>query len=116
VTDPEAVGDVPLARFPPPVEVEPGRWRIEPTGEIDMSNAAVLTTACADLLDRRDLTLELDLHGVTYFDSSGIGAVVTILRALESHGGTLHVTNPSGIVVRVLELSGLLPLLGDQPS
>ena len=58
------------------------------------------------------MTLEIDLGGLSYLDSSGIGAVVTLLRALESRGGSLHITNPSGIVARVLELSGLLPLLG----
>jgi anti-sigma B factor antagonist len=114
--DPEPVGDGPTATFPAPVEVGPGRWRFEPAGEIDMANAGSLTAACADLIERRDVTLELDLAEVSYLDSSGIGAVVSVLRAIESRGGTVHITNPSGIVARVLELSGLLPLLGDQPS
>ncbi len=119
MTEPEAVGDdpeQPLLTIPPPVEVGPGRWRIEPAGEMDMANAESLASACAALLDLNRVTLEIDLRELRYLDSSGIGAMVTLLRALESRDGILHITNPSGIVRRVLELSGMLPLLGDQSS
>jgi anti-sigma B factor antagonist len=119
MTDPEAISDSteqPLLELAPPVQVGPRRWRIEPSGEIDMSNTQELTAACAALVDGDGVTLEIDLEGLTYLDSSGIGALVELLRAFESRGGNVHIVNPSGIVRRVLELSGLLPLLGDQAS
>jgi anti-anti-sigma factor len=118
MTDPAPLGipDDPMLVLPDPVEVAPMRWRLEPIGEIDMSNAASLTAACAPVVDLRGVTLEIDLEGLTYIDSSGIGALVGIHHALESHGSSIQVVNSSGIVGRVLELSGLLPLLGEEPS
>jgi anti-sigma B factor antagonist len=119
MTDPETISDPseqPMLELAPPVQVGARRWRIEPAGEIDMSNAPELAAACAALLDGEGVTLEIDLEGLTYLDSSGIGVLVELLRALESREGSLHIVNPSGIVRRVLDLSGLLPLLGDQAS
>jgi anti-anti-sigma factor len=119
MSETQAVGaapDKPILTLDGPLEVGPGRWRVELFGEIDMSNASSLTTACAALVDGSRVTLEIDLEGLTYLDSSGIGAMVVILRELESRGGSLHVLHPSGIVRRVLEISGLLELLADPAS
>jgi anti-anti-sigma factor len=119
MSNPESVGDVadePILTLNDPIEIGPATWRLAPAGEIDMSNADSLMSACHDLVEQRGITLEVDLSGLTYIDSSGIGALVALLRLLESRDSQMHITNPSGIVERVLELSGLLGLLGDQPS
>jgi anti-anti-sigma factor len=119
MSNPEPVGDIadePILTLRDPVEIGPERWRLAPVGEIDMSNADSLMSACDELVERSGLKLEVDLEGLTYIDSSGIGALVELLRLLESRGGSMRITNPSGIVERVLDLSGLLPLLGDQPT
>jgi anti-sigma B factor antagonist len=119
VSEQESVGEEPEQPplpFAPPVRIGPDRWRIEAAGEIDLENAGALASACAELLEQSGVTVEIDLGRVSYLDSSGISAMITLLRALESRGGRLRVSNPTGIVARVLELSGVLPILTDQPA
>jgi anti-anti-sigma factor len=116
MTDPESepTNDEALLVVPSPMEGDQGRWTIRPEGEIDMSNAPVLAAAFAEAVDRHAATLVVDLAEVTYLDSSGIGVLIEALHSIEADGGALRVVGASGIVARVLELSGLLPLLDGQ--
>ena len=78
MTEPDAVGgapEQPLLDSRPRWRSEPGRWRLEPVGEIDLSNAAALASACEPLLDLSGVSLEIDLRELRYLDSSGIGAI-----------------------------------------
>ena len=56
---------------------EDGAVVLAATGEIDMSNAAVLTSALTDARQSADGLLVLDLTGVEYIDSAGLAAVFT---------------------------------------
>jgi anti-sigma B factor antagonist len=49
----------------------------------------------------------LDLSGLTFMDSSGIGAIHAARRLTIKNGGTLVVSRPSAQVHRVLEITGL---------
>jgi anti-anti-sigma factor len=58
----------------------------------------------------------VDLTGVTFLDSSGIRALLTVRRIADEHGAALTVTGAHGIVRRVLTLTGLLGLLTDDET
>lgn len=61
-----------------------------------------------DLIDRGVAKIVLDLGGVTYIDSSGVGMLVAKLKTLQEHGGNmklLHLTR------RAESLFGMLKLL-----
>jgi anti-sigma B factor antagonist len=49
----------------------------------------------------------VDLSGLTFMDSSGLGAIHTARRLAIKNGGTLVVSRPQPAVHRVLELTGL---------
>jgi anti-anti-sigma factor len=49
----------------------------------------------------------LDLSGLSFMDSSGIGAIHAARRLTIKNGGTLVVCRPSPQVHRVLEITGL---------
>ena len=49
----------------------------------------------------------LDLSGVTFLDSTGIGVLVRARNRLLAAGGELILRSPSGIVRDVLEIVGL---------
>ena len=42
------------------------------TGEIDLSNAAIIKRSIAESVSNQDLSFVLDLSGVTYLDSAGV--------------------------------------------
>jgi anti-sigma B factor antagonist len=51
--------------------------------------------------------IRLDMSGVEFIDSSGLGVLVAITEAARAAGGDLVVVAPGRAVVRLLELSGL---------
>jgi anti-anti-sigma factor len=73
------------------------------TGEIDLSTLAELRACLAPLQGR----VIVDLYGVSFLDSSGIGVLVAARKALSSDGGDLMLRSPTSRVRRVLELTGL---------
>lgn len=80
-------------------------------GAIDFSSRDVLADATGPLIGSGDFVV--DLTDVTFVDSTGIGALVTLSQALEDAGGRLIVQDPSRPVRRILEVSGLSDLWTD---
>src|SRR5450631_764034 len=79
--------------------------------EIRALQAAVTPTSCET---RRVL---LDLGEVSFIDSAGIGALVSMLGQLRSHGCELnlcHLSEPVERVLRVTNLVGVLPCYATQ--
>lgn len=54
--------------------------------------------------------LVLDLQGLAYVDSSGIGSVVNALRQANKISGTVKLVNPSSFVMKTFKMVGILPL------
>lgn len=77
---------------------------ISVSGEIDTHTAPSLAAAIA-AADRRELTL--DFSGVEFIDSSGLRVLIQAHRKAAESGGTLRLSNPSAMVRRVLDISGL---------
>jgi anti-sigma B factor antagonist len=61
-----------------------------------------------DLIDRGFAKIVLDLGGVTYIDSSGVGMLVAKLKTLKEHGGDMRLAHLSR---RAESLLGMLKLL-----
>jgi anti-sigma B factor antagonist len=80
-------------------------------GEVDLATCPQLRDALAELVDQEVYHLIVDLEGVSFLDSSGIGVLVSVLRRTRDHGGSLRLTAPGPQVRRVLELTGVTKLL-----
>jgi anti-anti-sigma factor len=101
-------GDLPFRLEQETVE---GRHRVAVSGAIDMQSAPVLEGALNDA-DTARRTIELDLHEVSFIDSTGIRV---ILAAKESCARNdvelLMVPSRHAAPHRLFELSGLLERL-----
>lgn len=76
------------------------------TGELDISNVAVLEDATFDL-PNQGLGIVLDLSGATYIDSATLSLVFKLQRSLQRRGQALRVVcAPASNARRVLELAG----------
>ncbi|MFG2129698.1 STAS domain-containing protein [Streptomyces sp. NPDC048751] len=81
--------------------------------EVDYDNAADIGARCEDLLKEGCATLVLDASDVQYLDSSGVGMIITLSRALDDRAGTLRLAALSDHyqqVWRILGLETLLPV------
>jgi len=76
-------------------------------GELDIATIHIISAATADALRQNPGRLVFDLSEVHFMDSSGIAV---LLRARRSVGSVL-IRDPSTVVRRLLELTGLTEVL-----
>jgi len=80
------------------------------SGELDLGAAATLVGAIDEICDGSPASVTLDLSGVSFLDSSGLGALLTLHARCQSEGIAFSATSPPSHVCRVLELTHLTEL------
>ena len=65
---------------------------------------------------RYALRLMLDLSGVTFMDSSGLGVVLGRYKLMKERGGSVRIQGASRPVERILKMAGVYALLGQQDA
>jgi len=78
-------------------------------GELDMATAPRLRQAVQAALDADPLTstLTVDLGGISFIDSTGIGVLVAAARRAEKGDCSFVLRAPSPTVLKVLRITGL---------
>jgi anti-anti-sigma factor len=86
-------------------------------GELDLASSPQLRSVCADVAQAKPDTVRLDMRGITFLDSSGIGVLVQAQKRLDSQGAVLVLHGVRGHPRRVLDVAGLGTFftLSDQP-
>jgi anti-anti-sigma factor len=88
-------------------QVHEGSLGVVVSGELDMAAAFKLESRVDPLLDAEDVkTVELDLAGVGFVDSAGLGALLSLRERAHQNGIPLAITRASDPVRRLLELTG----------
>ena len=72
--------------------------------------AAELRTRMNDLVDEANLKFLLDLRGVTYIDSFGVGVIAAKFVSVRRKGGDIKLLSLSPRTHRVMKISGLLKI------
>lgn len=73
-------------------------------GEIDAHTAPSVAAAIeSSSLD----DVVIDMADVEFVDSSGLRVLIEAHQAAEARGGSVTLANPSGAVVRLLQISGV---------
>jgi anti-anti-sigma factor len=93
------------------VELEPtgpdGTAGLAAVGELDMDTAEALEQAVATLLTQTPTVLAIDFSGVSFCDSSGIGALIRAHKVAATQGCRLELHRVDPDVRRVFDLVGL---------
>jgi len=77
-------------------------------GEVDHHNAKEAREQLDRIIDdEQPARFGLDLSGVTFCDSSGLGLVMGRMRKCLSVGSTMVVQNPSPAAHKILEIAGM---------
>jgi anti-anti-sigma factor len=80
-------------------------------GEIDLSTAPRLSGIVTELLKEAPPRVVLDMAGVTFCDSQGLGTLVVLSRRATLAHSCLVLTNVGDFLLRVLDITGLRPAL-----
>ena len=87
-------------------------------GEFDLTAAPLVREQLDGLIDAGMQRIVIDLRGVRFLDSSGLGVLLGRYRRLSERGGSIYlVTAAEGSVRTVLEMSGVrqvMPLLASE--
>ncbi|MFD0070393.1 anti-sigma factor antagonist, partial [Streptomyces sp. NPDC127574] len=58
----------------------------------------------------------VDLGGVTFMDSSGLGAIIATYRSAQDSNGWIRIAAPTEPVLRVMQIIGLDTIIDCYPS
>jgi anti-sigma B factor antagonist len=77
-------------------------------GEIDVLTVTTLSAKVNELLaDEPPSRIVLDMAGVTFCDSQGLGTLVVLSRKAQHARALLALTNVGDFLMRVLDITGL---------
>jgi anti-sigma B factor antagonist len=76
-------------------------------GEVDVYSAPRLREKLVELVSQGKHRVVVDLEGVDFLDSTGLGVLVGGLKRLRSHDGELSLVCTHHRVLKVFEITGL---------
>ncbi len=80
---------------------------IELGGEVDVYTSPRLKQEMVDLLNRGLVNLIVDLNGVKYLDSTGLGVLIGGLKRARERDGDLRLICDNMRILRIFEITGL---------
>ena len=86
---------------------ESGATVVKPEGRLNMLAAPDLREQLHSLVQGGHTRIVVDLSDVETIDSSGLGALISGLKAARQAGGDVRIASPSEQVMAVMELTNL---------
>lgn len=80
-------------------------------GEIDIYTAPKLRKSLIPLTEKSEDTVCVDLNGVTYLDSTGLGIFIYALKSATKHESDLKLIRVKDRVLRLFEVTGLKEIM-----
>lgn len=87
----------------------PNPQTLEVTGLVELvaANAGQVRDAIRAALKPEQTRLHLDLSSMTFLDSSGLGALISLHKSLRAQNGAVYLIKPAPSVNQILELTRL---------
>ena len=80
---------------------------LAPTGRLDIAGAPALKEAIGEAVKNGPPKVVIDMEGVSFVDSTGLGSVIAALKQIRNSQGELRLAAPNQQVRVVLELTTL---------
>lgn len=93
-------------------QTRPGVITVTPQGRLDGETHDVLDRELARMLEEPVRVVVLDMHGVDFITSAGIGTIMKARTSLATKGAELALMNMQPQVRKVFEIIRALPTLG----
>ena len=74
---------------------------------VDMAISRKLKEELSEILTEKPMILVINLSETQYFDSSALGALITILREVKTYGGQVRLANLNQTLLTLIKLSKL---------
>jgi anti-sigma B factor antagonist len=77
------------------------------TGEVDVYTAPRLREKLVELVTQGNYRIVVDLEGVEFLDSTGLGVLVGGLKRVRTHEGNLSLVCTQQRILKVFDITGL---------
>lgn len=99
------------------VEKHKNNLLVQLTGELDHhSSENIRDKIDQQYFDQRIKNIILDLRGLTFMDSSGIGLIMGRYKNCKERSGLLTIVSDSPYVQKILRMAGLLKIINIYPT
>ena len=86
-------------------------------GEIDHHSAVNVRIGMDEEIYRlRPKKVIMELRGIDFMDSSGLGLIMGRFAVAEKIGGTLSLRSPNERILKILELAGFMRMISIEPD
>jgi len=77
------------------------------TGRLDLASGTILKEQVKKLLSKNTTSIHLNLTGVDFINSSGLGALVSIMKEVRMFKGRLTLSNLANYVQEIFDITQL---------
>jgi len=89
------------------VKVSENQATVYLTDKIYVHDASLLRDDLLEIIDRGIVDVRMDLSGLSYIDSSGLGTLVTINKRTKEKNGKLVLTGAQGLPLELIKRTRL---------
>lgn len=83
------------------------QWSVIVKGEIDIYNSTGVKDVLSNLIQEHPCDVTLDCSELDYIDSTGLGALVAIVKKVKNYQGNIHISNLKPSVAKVFHITNL---------
>lgn len=91
----------------PEFDKQKNLWNIAVQGEIDIYNSSRVKDYMSNLIQEHPCDIYLNCTNLEYIDSTGLGALVSILKKVKQYNGNIHMTGVKSNVAKVFKITNL---------
>lgn len=81
-------------------------------GEIDVYTSPKLKESLTKLIEKGKYNIIIDLEGVRYIDSTGLGVLIGTLKKVREHNGTISIICCNPQIKKIFNITGLIKIFG----
>lgn len=82
-------------------------WQVKVCGEVDIVNSADFKNQLTDLMEEHAADIHLDCTKLEYIDSTGLGALVGVLKHTKSHGKEVRLSFVKPNILKLFRITNL---------
>ena len=82
-------------------------WQVSLIGEIDIFNSADMKKQLTQLMEEHSADVHVDCKNLEYIDSTGLGALVGVLKNVKSHGKEMSLSEVRPNILKLFRITNL---------
>ena len=81
-------------------------WNVDINGELDVAGADKVKSHLNNLIEEQALDVKIDFTNLEYIDSTGLGALIGVLKRLKVNDKDIYVLNARKNVKKIFSITG----------